>query len=71
MFEELNERELQIIKEVSDITITDYELKGNFIPVDSYMSMVEDLLVEYNRLLEENEDLKETIRTNNIHVEYI
>lgn len=59
MFEELNENEIEDIKEVEEITLTDYELKGNFMPVKSYMSVIQDLLYEYHILQEQIEDLQE------------
>ena len=59
MFKELKENEIEDIKEVQKITLTDYELKGNFIPVENYMSIIQDLLCEYHKLEEQVEDLKE------------
>ena len=62
MYIKLEEKEIEKIKKASDITITNYELEGDFIPVDSLMSCIEDLLVEVDVLQEKVEDLKEEMR---------
>ena len=56
--------ELETMQQVSDITLTDYEITGNFIPVDSLMSAIEELLVELHRKEEEVSDLKNDIENN-------
>lgn len=62
MYIKLDEKEIEKIKKASDITISDYELEGDFIPADSLMSCIEDLLVEVDVLQEKVEDLKEEMR---------
>lgn len=42
----LNENELKIINKVSDITITDYEVKNREITIDNLINIIEDLLDE-------------------------
>ena len=54
----LDDKELDTIEEVSNITMTDYEITGKFIPVENMMSAIEELLVELHRKEEEIEDLK-------------
>ena len=54
----LEDKELETMEEVSNITMTDYEITGNFIPVENMMSAIEELLVELHRKEEEIEDLK-------------
>lgn len=54
----LDDKELETIEEVSNITMTDYEITGKFIPVENMMSAIEELLVELHRKEEEIEDLK-------------
>lgn len=49
----LNKKQLELAEKVRKVTITDYELKGEFIPVESLYSMIEDLLMEVERLQEE------------------
>ena len=51
----LLDSEYKMLKEVEEITNTDYEVK-DFIKVENLISIIEDLKIEYDRLLEENED---------------
>lgn len=62
MYIKLDEKEKKFIEEVSDRTITDYGIEGDFIPVDSLMGCIEDLLSEVDYLEERVEDLKEEMR---------
>lgn len=64
MYYSLNEKELERINEISDITGVDYELKNNLIPVDSLMAALEDMLYEYHHKEEELEDLQNDIENN-------
>lgn len=64
MYYKLNENEYQRIQKVSDLTNTDYELNGNFIPVENLMSVIEDLVYELNNLEEKYKDLEEDLETN-------
>lgn len=64
MYYMLCKSELETMQQVSDITLTDYEITGNFIPVDSLMSAIEELLVELHRKEEEVSDLKNDIENN-------
>ena len=57
-YKRLDEYERDLIKRVQKRTITDYEVKGEFVPVDSFTSMLEDLLMEIDRLEEEKEDIE-------------
>ena len=54
----LEDKELETMEEVSNITMTDYEITGKFIPVENMMSAIEELLVELHKKEEEIEDLK-------------
>ena len=64
MYYKLDNDELERINRVSKMTLTDYELKGNFIPVESMMSAIEDLLIEIDRLEEEKKDREQDIEDN-------
>lgn len=64
MYYKLDNDELERIKRVSKITVTDYDLKGNFIPVDSLLAAIEDLLIEVDRLEEKYEDREQEIEDN-------
>ena len=52
-----------IIKKVEEITITDYQSKGNQVPAENVEPMIEDLLMEIQRLEDRNIDLEEKIDT--------
>ena len=60
----LDDNDLKTMQEVSDITISDYEIIGKFIPVEKMMSAIEDLLVEVHKKEEELKDLKQEIDDN-------
>ena len=51
----LLDNEYKMLKEVEEITNTDYEV-GDFIKVENLIAIIEDLKIEYDRLKEENED---------------
>ena len=61
----------EILKNASDITLVDYDIKWfdaeNFagqIDSDGLLSMIEDLIVEYHRKEEQLEDLKQDLEDN-------
>ena len=64
MYYKLNETEYQRIQKISDLTNTDYELNGNFIPVENLLSVIEDLVYELNNLEEKYKDLEEDLEEN-------
>ena len=64
MYIEVSDKELERLKEVSDITVTDYEFKGNFVPVVSLMTMVEDLLMTVHERDDMIVEMEENIRDN-------
>lgn len=64
MYYKLENNEFERIKEVEKITFSDYELVGDFIPVESMICAIEDLLVEYQRKGEELKDLQQDIENN-------
>ena len=53
MYYQLNEMEQGIIKKAQNYTITDYEVKGDFIEVDALMECIEDLVLHIE-WMEEN-----------------
>ena len=59
MYQKLSEREIELIKEIENRTGTDYELLGEFLPIDSFICMVEDLMGEIGILEEKIENCKE------------
>jgi translation initiation factor 6 (eIF-6) len=72
----VTDTELNRVKEVSKITITDYEVQGNFISGDTLLAALEDLLVSYHAKEEELENLQQEISENyelkkvNPYIEY-
>jgi len=64
MYYKLENDELEKIKEVSKITFTDYELLGDFIPVENMMNVIEDLLYEVHKFEEEIQDMQRDIENN-------
>jgi hypothetical protein len=64
MYYKLNEKEKEIMEKVSNQTYTDYELEGDFIPVESLMSAIEDLLLEIEHQQECYEDLERDLEDN-------
>jgi aspartokinase len=64
MYIEVSNKEMERFKEISDITITDYEFKGNFVPVVSLLAMIDDLLLELHEREEQIENIKQDIQDN-------
>ena len=64
MYYKLNEKEKEIMEKVSNQTYSDYELEGDFIPADSLMSAIEDLLLEVEHQQECYEDLERDLEDN-------
>lgn len=55
MYIEIDE---EIIKKVEEITITDYETKGDLVPGEHIEQMIENLLNEIDSLNEKIEDME-------------
>lgn len=64
MYIEVSNKEMERFKEISDITVTDYDFKGNFVPVVSLLTMIDDLLIELHEREEQIEDIKQDIQDN-------
>lgn len=60
----LTDEQLETIKKIQEITMHDYELKGNFIPQNSLWLMVEDLLCELDNKEEKLENYKQYVSDN-------
>lgn len=52
MFYKLDGNDYTTIKKVEELTCTDYDRLGNFMPVESLMSCIDDLLTEIEKLQE-------------------
>ena len=61
MYIKLNE---DLYKRIQSVTMTDYEALGDFIPSESIEPMLEDLLLEIDRLQEKYEDLEKDLQDN-------
>lgn len=55
--------DINFYKQVEEITDVDYEL-NEFIPEDTLVTMIEDLVYEYNILQEKYNDLKQDMEDN-------
>lgn len=53
-----------LIDKIEEITCTDYERKGDYIPAENIENMIKDLLCEIDRLNEKIEDIENDIRDN-------
>lgn len=51
-----------IIKKVEEITITDYQSKGNQVPAENIEAMIEDLLYEIEKLEDRYKELDEYLK---------
>lgn len=61
MYLEMREK---LLKKVTEITNTDYEIKGNMIPCESIIPMIEDLVMYVEHYKEELEDIKNDLLNN-------
>lgn len=61
MFYKISEEKL---KEITKITMGDYEAKLNYIPSENIINIIDDLLSEIHRLEEKNQDLEQEIENN-------
>lgn len=56
---EFDDKEIEILKKVEDITRTDYDIKDNKIDKENIISMTEDLINKIEELEEENKNIEE------------
>lgn len=70
MYYKLNDDELERMFKASKITMTDYELIGNFAPVENLMAAIEDLLIELDKAEEKYKDLEEQLKENYKPISY-
>ena len=63
-FQKLTSDEYEMIKKIERITLSDYELIGDFVPSESLMIIIEDLYVELENEREKNADLRQDIKDN-------
>lgn len=64
IFYRMDENDRKLLDEVAEITITDYESFGDFIPVENLWNIIRDLKCEYNNLEEKYEDFVKDVEDN-------
>jgi phage host-nuclease inhibitor protein Gam len=64
MYYKLEGDNFKTIKRAEEATCTDYDLLGNFIPVENMITIIEDLLLEIDRLEEKMKDTQNDIENN-------
>lgn len=70
MYYKLDSEDLELMEKVAKLTGMDYELLGDFIPVDSLLHSIEDLMNEIGKLEEKIEDLEQDIENNYKPISY-
>lgn len=70
MYVRLDLDDAELMQRVIKITGMDYEMLGDFIPVESLLHSIEDLMCEVERLEEKIEDLEQDIEDNYKPVSY-
>ena len=61
---ELNNYQKEVIERREKLMGTDYERKGNYIPLDSFISIIEDLEYQVHSLEEKVEDTESYYQDN-------
>ena len=64
IYQKLIFSEIELIKKIENITLSDYEIKGDYNEFDKLMTINEDLFFEYESLKEKFEDLENDIKDN-------
>lgn len=65
-YEKLDKEEVELVKDIAKLTMTDYEISGDFIPADSWKILAKDLLLVVDRLKEKLEDCEQDKKDNYI-----
>lgn len=64
MYCRLNDEQKELINNISEITLTDYESLGDFIEVEKLWNIIEDLKCHYGNMEEQYEDLVRDVEDN-------
>lgn len=70
MYYKLDNNDFKTITKASNITCSDYELLGNFIPVEKLLSVIADLIIEVERLEEKYKDFEQEVEDNYKPISY-
>lgn len=70
MFYKLDDDELEKMYRASKISMTDYDLIGNFAPVEKLINVIEDLLIELDKAEEKYKDLERDLEENYKPISY-
>ena len=60
----LDEKEKKIIERAETLTCYDYKRKDDLIPADSFIDIIEDLIIEIDHIQEELDDFKQDVNDN-------
>lgn len=64
MYYKVTDDELKTLERAANFTGGDYEIMGNFVPVNKMLNMVEDLLIELGKSDEKIRDMEQDIENN-------
>lgn len=64
MYYKSDEIDMETIKKAEELTMTDYDIEGDFIKPEYLIELIEDLLIELDRANEKYEDLEKEIEDN-------
>ena len=63
-FYKLNSNEFEDVKKIEKITVSYYELLGDFISTECLANIARDMLIEYENLKEEFKNYKQFVKDN-------
>lgn len=64
MYYRMDLDDADLMENVAKVTGIDYELLGDFVPVESLIHAIEDLMYEIDRLEEKIEDIEQDVEDN-------
>lgn len=70
MYYRISEKQRELINNISDITLTDYETLGDFIEIEKLWNIIEDLKCYYGNMEEQYEDLVRDVEDNYRPISY-
>ncbi len=64
LYYELNQEEIKMIKEIEELTVTNFEIKDNLIEIDNLIQSLYNIFYEYKQKDEEFREYKEKVKNN-------